>query len=31
MLASEAAARTVATFGARLDKTVLEQVLKEYA
>lgn len=31
MLASEAAARTVATFGARLDKAVLENVLKEYA
>lgn len=31
MLASEAAARTVATFGARLEKAVLESVLKEYA
>lgn len=30
MLASEAAARTVATFGARLDKSVLESVLKAY-
>ncbi len=30
MLASEAAARTVATFGARLDQVVLENVLKGY-
>jgi len=31
MLASETAARTVATFGARLEKAVLQEVLKEYA
>jgi sugar/nucleoside kinase (ribokinase family) len=30
MLASESAARTVATFGARLDKAVLQKVLSEY-